>query len=273
MKNIINMALTGLFLLTVTACEKDLELFNDPICRLNFYYQEIDNTADFKPQYANSSYSFIYKGSDLKRDTVWVIVESMGKLADQDRPITLEQLDTTAIIAQPGVHYVAFDDPSLAKYYVMPADKARTRLPIVILRDASLKQETVVLKYRIKANEFFSNGYDVLQTRSLSITDMLAEPAYWNKGYPMYGSYYSLRNFIGNYGVVKHQFMIDTTGKAWDDDFIEQLITGDSNYLNYIIQKLISELAKTNEEREAQGLDVLKEADGTVVSFDSMYDD
>ena len=69
MKKIANRALMGLLLLTVTACEKDLKVFDDPVCRLNFHYREARSTADFKPQYAQSSYSFIYKSDQLERDT------------------------------------------------------------------------------------------------------------------------------------------------------------------------------------------------------------
>lgn len=271
MKKIFNILVLGVLLVT-TSCEKSLEVFNDSTCRLNFYYQSAEITSSFQESMAQGSYSFIYSG-DIQKDTVWIEVESMGMLADYDRPITLEQVDTTATMAVAGKHYVAFNDPSLANYYVMPAGKARTKLPIVVLRDASLKHESVVLKYHIKANDYFTNGYDVFQTRSLSITDRLAQPSYWTKGYPMYGDYYSLYNFIGYYGVVKHQFMIDVTGKPWDDAFIEEFITGDNNYFNYIINKLVSELNKLNEQRQEQGLDVLREEDGTEVNFDSRYDE
>ena len=271
MKKIFNIFVLGLLLVT-TSCEKSLEVFSDTTCRLNFYYREAEITSNFQPNMAQRSFSFIYSGN-IQQDTVWVEVESMGLLADYDRPITIEQVDTTAVMAVAGKHYVAFDDPSLVKYYVMPAGKARTKLPIVVLRDASLKHESVVLKYRIKPNDFFTKGYDVFQTRSLSITDRLAQPAYWTKGYPMYGGYYSLYNCIGYYGVVKHQFMIDITGKPWDDAFIEEFITGDTNYFNYILNKLVSELDKYNAKRQEQGLDVLREEDGTEVNFDSRYDE
>lgn len=271
MKKIFNIFVLGLLLVT-TSCEKSLEVFSDTTCRLNFYYREAEIMSNFQPNMAQGSFSFIYSGN-IQQDTVWVEVECMGLLADYDRPITIEQVDTTAVMAVAGKHYVAFDDPSLVKYYVMPAGKARTKLPIVVLRDASLKHESVVLKYHIKPNDFFTKGYDVFQTRSLSITDRLAQPAYWTKGYPMYGGYYSLYNFIGYYGVVKHQFMIDITGKPWDDAFIEEFITGDTNYLNYILNKLVSELDKYNTKRQEQGLDVLREEDGTEVNFDSRYDE
>lgn len=252
-------------LLSTVSCEKDLQVFDDPTCRLNFYYN-VKSTQDFKADMSKDSYSFIYSG-DKQKDTVWVTIESMGMLSNVDRPITLEQEDTTAVMAVPGKHYVAFNDPSLASYYIMPKGMARTRIPIVVLRDPSLKKETVTLKYSIKPNEYFENGYSVFQTRVLAITDRLSQPSYWTKAYYFYGYPSTLNDFIGNYGPVKHQFMIDVTGKSWDDDFIDSLMTGDSSYRNYIIDKLIAALEKTNDERKAQGLSVLSEEDGTPVSF------
>lgn len=266
MKKTIMMISMALTLIVNVSCEKDLQVFDDPTCRLNFYYDNVETTKDFKDQYAEGSFSFIYKG-DVTQDTVWVEMESMGMVSDQDRPIELEQVDTTATMAVPGKHYVAFDDPSMAKYYVMPAGKARTRIPIVILRDASLKQETVVLKYHIKPNSYFTNGYEVFQTRSLAITDRLSEPSYWKKAFDLGYYTYSLYQLVGEWGPVKHQFMIDVTGKAWDDEFIESFMTGENAYLNYIYGKLTTELEKTNAEREAQGLPDLCEEDGTPVSF------
>lgn len=260
----ISIALT---LIVNVSCEKDLQVFDDPTCRLNFYYDNAETTKNFRSEYAQGSFSFIYKG-DVTQDTVWVEIESMGKLSEQDRPIELEQMDTTATMAVPGKHYVAFNDPSMARYYVMPAGKARTKLPIVILRDASLKKETVVLKYRIKPNAYFESGYDVFQTRSLAITDRLSEPSYWKKAFDLGYYSYSLYELVGEWGPVKHQFMIDVTGKAWDDEFIESFMTGENAYLNYIYGKLTTELAKTNAEREAKGLPDLCEEDGTPVSFE-----
>lgn len=257
------MALT---LIVNVSCEKDLQVFDDPTCRLNFYYDNAETTKNFRSEYAQGSFSFIYKG-DVTQDTVWVEIESMGKLSEQDRPIELEQMDTTATMAVPGKHYVAFNDPSMARYYVMPAGKARTKLPIVILRDASLKKETVVLKYRIKPNAYFESGYDVFQTRSLAITDRLSSRLIGKRPSTLAITAIRSTSWLVNVPV-KHQFMIDVTGKAWDDEFIESFMTGENAYLNYIYGKLTTELAKTNAEREAKGLPDLCEEDGTPVSFE-----
>lgn len=260
-------------LLTFTSCEKDLEVFDDPTCRLNFWYSNVETTNEMEASYAKSTYSFAYGSEDVTRDTLWYEVETMGKLSDVDRPIALEQVDTTAEMAVPGKHYVAFDDPSLASLYVMPAGKSRTQIPVVVLRDESLKDESVVLKFRFKANDYFQPGYPVLQTRVLTISDTMTEPSNWTKPYEDdYGWDVTLEDYIGAYGPVKHQFLIEHTGKPWDDDYIESLMTGDQSYLSYLIQKLQSELDELNEERAEEGLDPLSEADGTEVVIAQSYD-
>ncbi|MGN0280856.1 MAG: DUF4843 domain-containing protein [Prevotella sp.] len=256
----------------LSSCEKDLELYSDPTCRLNFYYG-IDAVSDFKPELARSTYSFVYGDPNLMQDTVWVEVESMGFVADTDRAITIEQVDSAGVEnAVAGKHYIAFNDPQLASRYVMPAGKARTRLPIVMLRDASLKDMTVVLKYRIKPNENFVNGYDAYTERVLEFTDQLSEPSKWTYSYP-YFVYYTITfaDYFGDYGLVKHQFLISETGEKWDDEYIDKLMTGDANYLDYICRKMARRLREVNAERQAQGLDVLREADGTPVDIYDPY--
>lgn len=254
------------------ACEKDLPVYDDPTCRINFYYPTCTSTEKFDSTLTRTPYSFVYAGAAVTTDTIWVEVETMGFTSDKDRPVSLEQLDTTACMAVPGKHYVAFDDPSMASYYVIPAGKARATLPIVVLRDASLKDTSVVLKFTFRENEYFHHGYPVFQTRVITITDRLSEPSAWNKQYyydpshPSWGTY-SFANYFGAYGPVKHQFLIDQNGKAWDDDYITSLMEGDSNYLNYLMQEMQKALAKLNAERQAQGLDVLREADGTEVTI------
>lgn len=261
-------------LLALASCEKDLEVFSDPTCRLNFYFPNAETTDEMRASYAEASYSFVYGGDDVTRDTVWYQVETMGMLSDQDRPISLEQVDTAANMAVAGRHYVAFDDPSLASLYVIPAGKARASIPVVMLRDASLKDTSVVLKFRIKPNEYFQSGYPVWQTRVLTFTDRMSEPANWTKQYPYpgYSGYYvTLATYFGAYGQQKHLFLIEHTGKAWDDDYIEQLMTGDFEYLNYLMQKMQNELDALNAERAAQGLGQLTEADGTPVVIYEPY--
>lgn len=256
----------------LASCEKELEMYSEPTCRLNFYY-DIDETGDYKPEMGRSAYSFVYGDPNRTQDTVWVEVESMGFVSDKDRAISLEQADSAGVEnAVAGKHYVAFNDPQLAQLYVMPAGKARTKLPIVMLRDASLKEKTVVLRYRIKPNENFVNGYNQYIERSLTFTDQLSEPAKWTYQYP-YGDKWtvSFADYFGDYGLVKHQFLINETGDKWDDEYIDKLMTGDSSYLEYMMRKMARRLREVNAERAAQGLDPLTEADGTPVEIYDPY--
>ena len=260
-----------------TSCEKDLEVYNTETCRLNFYY-ELNSRAGFNEELARTAYSFIYGEADRQRDTLWFDVQTMGFTYDYDRPVVLEQLPSEGVQAVPGKHYVAFNDPSVSHLYVIPAGKATTKLPVIILRDPSLKNEAVSLKFGFKENEYFKLGFEEFSTRLIEMTDMLSEPSKWNAAYPIPGleRYYPqyakhLSDYFGVYGVVKHQFLIEQNGKKWDDEYIESLIKGDSNYLKYLVRKMSARLSEVNAERTAKGLDVLKEADGTIVEIVDVY--
>ena len=54
----------------LASCEKDLEMYSEPTCRLNFYY-DIDETGDYKPEMGRSAYSFVYGDPNRTQDTVW----------------------------------------------------------------------------------------------------------------------------------------------------------------------------------------------------------
>lgn len=276
MKKIFFSIIAAVAMLSMTSCEKDLETYSTETCRLNFYYND-NQKSYFSAAMTESSYSFIYAANDVTVDTVWVEVESMGFVRDYDRRIALVQVDTAGVDqAIAGTHYVAFNDPSFVDKCIMPAGKARTRIPIVVKRDSSLKKQTVVLKYRIDTNNEFTNGFDRFQTRSLTITDRLAKPAKWDEGLiELFGGFIirSLGDEIGEWGPLKHQFMIDTVGKPWDDKYIEELCTGDESFRNYIFTKLGKALVSLNAERAAQGLDRLAEEDGTVITFKSYSGD
>jgi len=267
MRKVLSTIFILLLLISMASCEKDLPLYSDTTCRLNFYYN-LDNTSEFKPEMALSSYSFVYGDPNIKSDTLWFDIQSMGFVSDQDRPIEFAQVDTTANMAISGKHYVAFNDPSIASYYKMPAGKAITKIPVVLLRDESLKDTSVVLKFCIKDNGYFTKGYDSYQTRIITFTDRMAEPSKWTYNYSGEDDYtFSLVDYFGTYGVVKHKFLIEHTGKKWDNDYIEQFMTGDSDYRLYIQDKMITDLETLNSERAAQGLGELSESDGTIVSF------
>lgn len=243
------------------SCEKELQLYNEEACALNFYYSDGLLEGNFKEDMAKSNYSFVYAGSTVQVDTVWFKVRSMGFVYDYARQFEIEQIQAEGENnAVAGKHFVAFNDPSLAQYYQIGANTSRGEFPVVVLRDASLSEADVVLRMRIKANDNFENGYAKFQERTLTISANLSQPSVWTLSGPLYVAYY-----IGEWGPIKHQWMIDNTGEKWDDEYIKSLWAGDSGYRDYLIGKLQKKLSAENEARAAQGLDPLCEADGSEI--------
>lgn len=265
---------TGLCLLgAMGACNDNaLEKYDTPDCRLNFVYYNSDSTlmtaGDVKDRNRFYPFSFVLSSAvEAERDTVWFEVETMGFLSSETRPVALRQIEIEdAENAVPGVHYVAFDAPELAQLYRIEGGKTRAQVPVVVLRASELTEKTVTLKFGFKDNGYFLPGYEGLDTRTLEITDRLAEPENWYTEGLAYG-HYSLKALIGPYGEVKHRLMIEWTGKTWDAEYIKEFLTGDAAYLSYLISWFQKKLAEENAVRQEAGENVYREKDGTPVEF------
>lgn len=245
------------------SCEKDLEPYSEEQCRLNFWYLNWDNevamTDDIGDHmystYNQSDYSFYYEGQP-ERDTLWFKVATMGVLSGQDRPIALKQImQDTMENAEAGLHYVAFDDPDAAHLYVMPANADTVSIPVILLNDPSLEEKEVILCFGFDDNGTFAPGYDEFSYRVLRFTAEAVEPSAW------------LESFFGTWGPVKHQLMIEWTGEAWDNDYINKMYEEDYPYLEYMNQWFHYKLEEENAKRVADGLDVYREEDGTEITI------
>ncbi len=278
MKYLNKIGLCGL-LAAFTACEKDLPMYSSQECMLNFEYENVteQNTEDITDDDKIINWSFILNSTvDAEVDTIWLTVTTMGYLKDYDRPIALEQVMTGDNDAQAGVHYVSFNDADLcANYYYIPANAAEQEIPVVVLRDESLQDESVTLKIALKENEYFSLGYPEFSDYTLVITDKLSKPTAWDVC--------SLEEYFGEYGEAKHSLMIEWTGQAWDDDYIYSLFysyyesydgttywfANDDDYMNWLSDWFQDKLEAANAERLADPEigDVYREKDGTEVDF------
>lgn len=200
--------------------------------------------------------SFIYDGEGVTRDTVYMNVRCIGFQASYDRPIAIIHSDSLAegeVKAEAGVHFVPFDDEEVADLYVLKANTSNALLPIIILRDESLKEQLITLNIELVVNEYFDLGIltDLVQT--VEISEMLAMPSNWS-------------SIFGTYGVVKHQWLTDNTGEKWDEDFFTYILS-DINLRKYWDAYVNALLATYNAELAAAGLDPLAEEDGTVIAF------
>lgn len=255
MKHLYRLFLLSCFAVFMSSCEKDLPTYSYSQNMLNFALSTMADTLQ--------NHSFIYsKGSTV--DTVWVTVYTLGYVVNEDRPIELQQVLTGTNDAQAGVHYVSFDDANLKKFYYIPANATRARIPIVLLKDASLTTQAYNLAFTFKTNDYFTTGYQQYSKITITVSNMLSKPKYWT----------SVCNYyFGKYGTVRHQFMIDASGYKWDDDFLLNVLhtnstwEADQAYMAYFATFFKKKLTELNATREAQGLGKLAEADGTIITF------
>lgn len=195
-------------------CKRDnYQLYND-IARI-----QLADTATLNT-------TFYFYGPEVTRDTVYIPVNTIGGIAPQDRAVKLEQVpeydytyardpvtneitDTIAtekpFKAVPGVHYVPLDDASIASLMVVRANNAAGSLPIVLLRDASMKDNTYRLRIRIVANDGFAIGETKAIERTIIISDRLERFYSWRVDATNAPAFIT----FGKYSVGKHQFMCE----------------------------------------------------------------
>lgn len=211
------------------------------------------------------SYSFVGKEDNLTQDTVWLTVRPQGLLPEKSSRIKLEQYEgqewiyvygndglvTDSILrvipcqAEAGVHYVSFDDERMAKYLTLEPGELEKQIPVVVLRDESLRDTTYTLFFRIADSEDLMAGDEAHSNITLRIADCIPRPSAWDNWF-----------FAGAWSRVRHEFMIRVTGKEWDNTFITSLTKDDRNYYLYVFNR---ELKIENAKRAEQGLPPLRE--------------
>lgn len=186
------------------------------------------------------SSTFVYETPAVIRDTIYIRLNTIGGITDKDRAVTLEQIkeyditytrdpltnkvtDSTVkerpFQAIPGKHYVPLNDPAMKALLVVRANKAFDSLPIILLRDTSLKTNSYRLHMRVVANDAFGTGEKKAIEKTILFSDRLERFASWkvdNTSAPAYNSF-------GKYSVNKHQFMIDVLKTRIDEDWYQAI--------------------------------------------------
>ncbi len=212
----------SVLLAIASGCKKDKYLM----------YSDMDR-IQLNDTFAMSA-TFVYDDASVIKDTVYVQVNTIGQISTHDRAVKLEQIKeytttytrdpitnqiTDSVVAEmpyeavAGVHYIALDDPSLAPLMVVKADSVHALIPIVLLRDTSLKTNSYRLRIQLVANDEFGLGEEAARQKTILFSDHLERFASWsvdNTSAPAYISF-------GKYSTGKHQFMIDVLGVNIDD--------------------------------------------------------
>lgn len=182
--------------------------------------------------------TFVYDPVTTTKDTVYIKVNTIGQISDHDREVKMAQfvepdVQNTAVA---GVHYLSMDDPSLKKLMVVKANAVSAMIPVVLLRDASLKQSSYRLRLQLVGNDQF--GLGEVQRRSCAIvfSDRLERFYSWRVDASQAGAYLT----FGKYSVRKHQFMIDILKEQIDEAWYQAAVAAGAlqHYKNYLKDKL-----------------------------------
>lgn len=179
----------------------------------------------------SANYRFSYKPANILADTVNLVVQLMGNVADHDRVFKLE-VDPTQSTAQPDEYIFPID-------MVLPAGKFSVSVPVVIRRADRLKDTETYLTFKLVSTSDFQINQEQSSTEGewtscrLFWSDILPRPAWWI-------AVLSAPS-LGKYSRVKHNFMLDEleiSPARLDTVYV-------ANQAGQIIQVKDSELANT----------------------------
>jgi hypothetical protein len=245
-KIITYICLVTAFFATLSGCrELEIDKYeNDP--RLYFY-----RDINLSKQRDSISYSFFIQDAGVTRDTVLIELRTMGIPSTGKRPFKVEQSNAgDSLAAEAGVHYLPFDSDEMKGLMQVEPGAIDAFLPVVLLRDASLKNKEVRLEITIAENENFKPGIQNNLKFVVKSSDFAVEPASWQ----------SWSYFFGEWGPQKMLFLM----KYLELDFNQP--SPQEIDIFYYYSGLARDLLK--QYNDAHPNDPLTEDDGTLVSFD-----
>ncbi|MBV7529648.1 DUF4843 domain-containing protein [Chitinophaga sp. sic0106] len=237
MKNII--CLCALALMITSGCKKAPYLTYSDIARV----QMSDTTTQ--------TATFVFESKSLVQDTVYIDINTIGGITPYDRPVKLVQvpevtwtykrdpatnliIDSTATElpykALPGVHYVDFNDKAVQAIMVVKANEATAKIPVILLRDASLAANTYRLRVQLVANDQFGLGEKAAREKTLTFSDHLERFKSWQTDNGLSPAY----SWFNKYSVGKHQFMIDVLKQNIDEAWY-QAANGNGSLRQFVI--------------------------------------
>lgn len=160
------------------------------------YIYLVNDSADILPV-TPVEYSFAFHpGAD--KDTVPVLVQLVGKLSNQDRPIalTVEGAQTTALAG----------DYTLPDPIVLRAGHAVDTIALVLHKSDRLKNGKFKIRLALNESEHFRLGPPDNRYIDVVFSDMIARPGWWDSVVET--------NFLARYSDAKYRLFIEATGIA-----------------------------------------------------------
>lgn len=188
MKPLIIITIIGCWL---AGCSKDAV---NPYGEVNYIYLATDSAEIDSVSSIEYSFAF-HPGADI--DTVPVLIKLVGKLSDQDRPVTVtvETSHSTAIESD-------YDLPDP----VLRAGRAVDTIHLVLHNSDRLKAQKFRIRLMLNENAHFLPGPPKNQHIDITFSDMIARPGWWSTTVET--------NFLGQYSDAKYRLFIEATGIA-----------------------------------------------------------
>ena len=206
---------------------------------------------------ATLSQTFVYEPVTVSRDTLYIRVNTIGGIKNVDRAVELVQIPDGPAekTAKPGIHFVALDDPSLKSLMVVKANEVFAMIPVVLLRDTSLKTNSYRLRLTLSGNSDFGLGEITLRTRAIQFSDRLERFFSWRFDTTVASAY----NTFGKYSTRKHQFMIDVLEQQVDEAWYQAaLVAGATNHYKNVVKTALNAF-NTNPANIASGAAPMRE--------------
>ena len=242
-------------------CQKAEYMLFDDVARV-----QMDESEEIRSD-------FFYTNRAIQRDTVYLTVNTSGYPSDKVRKIALEQIPEYEIEyeydnkgnlvdsivtekpnkAVPGVHYVSMDDPEMEPLLVIRPNAVTAEVPIILLRDTSLRRNEYRLCLKLVATPDFSLFVSEHLSGTIVFSDKLSRPSEWDDWLSTYQ--------FGTYSTRKHEFMVEVAGGIRIDDDWINTIMADMAELNFWADKFKESLLEYNSDPEniAQGLAPMRE--------------
>lgn len=256
----------AVLLITASGCTKSEFLLYNDVARV----QLSDTTA--------MSATFIYDPATVTKDTVYIQVSTIGGITNYDRPVSFRQIPeydytyvrdpitnqiTDTIVTErpfkavPGVHFIGLEDKSMAPLMVIKADAVSAMIPIVLLRDVSMKTNTYRLRLQLAANKDFRLGEKNAIEKTIVFSDRLERFFSWR----IDGTAAPAFITFGKYSTGKHQFMTDVIKENIDEVWYLAMLAAQAttNYQNLLRSALVT--FNTDPANIASGKAPLRETD------------